>query len=93
MNLAGAVAAPRVHSQLWPERLELEDGISPDTADLLQNRGHRIAPARAMGAAHSVEWLGEGRGSLGMADPRRASGLAQPEPAGLRLRSAALSRP
>jgi gamma-glutamyltranspeptidase/glutathione hydrolase len=80
MNLAGAVTAPRIHSQLWPDRLELEDGISPDTANLLQKRGHWIAPASAMGAAHSVEWLGEGRGSLGMADQRRASGLAQPEP-------------
>ncbi|MFN9934148.1 MAG: gamma-glutamyltransferase, partial [Cyanobacteriota bacterium] len=86
-------AAPRMHSQLWPDQLEIEEGISPDTAELLQKRGHRIAPASAMGAAHSVEWLGAGRGSLGMADPRRASGLAQPEPAGLRLRSAAPSRP
>jgi gamma-glutamyltranspeptidase/glutathione hydrolase len=93
MNLAGAVAAPRIHSQLWPDRLELEEGISPDTAELLQKRGHRIAPASAMGAAHSVEWLGAGRGSLGMADPRRASGLAQPEPAGLRPRSAVPSPP
>jgi gamma-glutamyltranspeptidase/glutathione hydrolase len=93
MNLAGAGAAPRIHSQLWPDRLELEDGLSPDTAYLLQQRGHRVTPASAMGAAHSVEWLGEGRGSLGMADPRRAAGLAQPEPAALRPWPAAPSPP
>ncbi|MFM7514868.1 MAG: gamma-glutamyltransferase, partial [Cyanobium sp.] len=29
-NLATAVAAPRIHSKLWPDRLELEEGISHD---------------------------------------------------------------
>lgn len=79
MTLAEAVIAPRIHSQLWPDRLDGEQGISPDTLALLRAWGHRVAPAAAMGAANSVEWLGEGRGSLGIADPRRSTGLAQGE--------------
>lgn len=83
LNLAEAVIAPRIHSQLWPDRLDVEQGISPDTLALLRAWGHRVAPAAAMGAANSVEWLGEGKGSLGIADPRRTTGLAQAEEAGL----------
>ncbi|MCX5956418.1 MAG: gamma-glutamyltransferase [Cyanobacteria bacterium] len=71
-NLATAVAAPRIHSQLWPDRLLLEEGFSPDTRSLLEGRGHRLQPSAAMGAANSVEVLAPlGSGSLGAVDPRR----------------------
>jgi len=71
-NLGTAVAAPRIHSQLWPDRLSLEEGISPDTRRLLESMGHIIQPSPAMGAANSVELLAPlGRGSLGVVDPRR----------------------
>jgi gamma-glutamyltranspeptidase/glutathione hydrolase len=69
-NLATAVAAPRIHSQLWPDRLDLEEGLSPDTRRLLEAMGHTIQLRPAMGAAHSVEVLAPGgRGSLGVVDP------------------------
>ncbi|MFM9104431.1 MAG: gamma-glutamyltransferase, partial [Cyanobium sp.] len=72
LNLAGAVASPRVHSQLWPDQISHEQGISPDTLQLLRRRGHQLQLAPAMGSANSVEVLPalEG-GSLGVADPRR----------------------
>ena len=71
-NLATAVAAPRIHSQLWPDRLSLEEGISPDTRRLLEAMGHVTQPSPAMGAANSVEVLAPvGSGSLGVVDPRR----------------------
>jgi len=71
-NLATAVAAPRIHSQLWPDRLSLEEGFSPDTRSLLEGMGHRLHPSAAMGAANSVEVLAPlGSGSLGAVDPRR----------------------
>ena len=71
-NLATAVAAPRIHSQLWPDRLSLEEGISPDTRRLLEAMGHITQPSPAMGAANSVEVLApRGSGSLGAVDPRR----------------------
>lgn len=76
-NLATAVAAPRIHSQLWPDRLALEEGFSPDTRALLERLGHSLQNAPAMGAANSVEVLApRGSGSLGVADPRRGRTLA-----------------
>ena len=81
LNLAAAVAEPRIHSQLLPDVLDWEQGLSPDSLALLQAWGHNLRPSRAMGAAQSVEWLGPdgGGGSLGVTDPRRAWALAQPE--------------
>jgi gamma-glutamyltranspeptidase/glutathione hydrolase len=78
LNLAGAVAAPRVHSQLWPDRLGFEEGISADTLRLIEAMGHQGHRMPAMGAANSVEVLPTG-GSLGVVDPRRAEGSAQGE--------------
>ena len=79
LNLASAVAEPRIHSQLWPDQISLEQGISPDTQRLLQQRGHRLVLVPAMGSANSVEVLPEGRGSVGVADPRRLDAAAVPE--------------
>ena len=31
LNLATSVATPRIHSQLWPDSLQIEQGLSPDT--------------------------------------------------------------
>jgi len=77
LNLAGAVASPRVHSQLWL------DQISHDTLELLRRRGHQLQLAPAMGSANSVEVLqptaGELGRSLGVADPRRLDSAAAAE--------------
>lgn len=78
-NLATAVASPRVHSQLWPDRLSHEQGLSPDTLALLAARGHSLAASSAMGSANSVELLWQPgpagspqlAGSSGVVDPRR----------------------
>ncbi len=78
LNLAGAVAAPRIHSQLWPDRIDAEEGLSPDSRRLLEAMGHGVRRAPAMGAANSVEVLAGG-GSLGTVDPRRAEGPAVAE--------------
>ena len=75
-NLATALAAPRIHSQLWPDRLALEEGFSPDTRSLLEGMGHHLQPSAAMGAANSVEVLAPlGSGNLGAVDPRRGRTL------------------
>jgi gamma-glutamyltranspeptidase/glutathione hydrolase len=83
LNLAGAVASPRLHSQLWPDQISHEQGISPDTLELLRRRGHQLQLAPAMGSANSVEVLppaaGTGGGSLGVADPRRLDAAAVAE--------------
>lgn len=82
LNLASAVAAPRIHSQLWPDQISMEQGISPDTVRLLEARGHRLQLTAAMGSANSVEvrYGAAGiAGSLGMADPRRLDAAAVAE--------------
>ena len=85
LNLASAVAVPRIHSQLWPDQISLEQGISADTQRLLQAMGHRLELAPAMGSANSVEVRypaaggSEPNGSFGVADPRRLDAAAVPE--------------
>lgn len=78
LNLASAVAAPRLHSQLWPDQLQLEQGFSPDTRQMLAAMGHTPVESPAMGSANSVEVL-PGGGSLGIADPRRRDAGVVPE--------------
>jgi gamma-glutamyltranspeptidase/glutathione hydrolase len=74
MNLAEATAAARVHHQWQPDRLWVEEGISPDTAAMLAAMGHNVEVGRAFGAAQSV--LSAPDGFRGMTDPRRPGGLA-----------------
>jgi gamma-glutamyltranspeptidase/glutathione hydrolase len=83
LNLASAVASARVHSQLWPDQISHEEGISSDTLELLARRGHRLQLAPAMGSANSVEVLPagdrDGGVTLGVADPRRLGAAAVAE--------------
>ncbi|MEB3256429.1 MAG: gamma-glutamyltransferase [Synechococcaceae cyanobacterium] len=78
LNLSGAVNAPRLHYQLQPDRLDLEEGFSADTLRLLAERGHSLRRSAVMGATNSVEVL-RGGGSLGTVDPRRGDSPATPE--------------
>jgi len=74
LGLASAVAAPRVHHQWLPDELRVEQGLSPDTLDLLRARGHTVVERDAMGSANSV--MRVPGGFLGAADPRREGALA-----------------
>jgi len=74
MNIQSAVNAPRIHHQWLPEELRIEEGISPDTVDLLQSRGHKVAQKEAMGAIQSI-MIGDGA-FHGAADPRRSTSSA-----------------
>ena len=74
MNIAEAVAAPRIHHQWLPDELRVESGLSVDTKAELRARGHRIVEKNAMGSANSVMRVKSG--FLGTADPRRRGALA-----------------
>lgn len=78
LNLATSVFSPRIHSQLWPDSLQLEQGFSPDTIERLRQQGHTLQFTRSMGSANSVERRPNG-GSLGVSDLRRPEGAAIPE--------------
>jgi gamma-glutamyltranspeptidase/glutathione hydrolase len=75
MGLGDAVAAPRIHHQWLPDKLDVEPGFSPDTVRLLRERGHDVRPMRAWGSAQTV--LHGTDGFHGIADPRRAGALAE----------------
>ena len=55
MNIATAVAAPRVHNQWMPDRTLVEPGISADTQRLLEAWGHNLTPTRrTIGRSNSL---------------------------------------
>ncbi len=70
MNVAEATAAPRMHHQWYPDKLQLETGFSPDTLRLLEAMGHEVAGTSfSMGSLQSVAIRnGVFRGA---SDPRR----------------------
>jgi gamma-glutamyltranspeptidase / glutathione hydrolase len=76
MNLQDAIDAPRFHHQWKPDRLEFEKGFSPDTIELLRQKGHHIDAlryvviARVEGIRLRNGWL-EG-GSDGRGDGKAA---------------------
>ncbi len=68
MNAMDAIAAPRIHHQWYPDELDVEKGVSPDTIAALRARGHKVTvkgPRNDMMAIRKDgDWL------EGAADPR-----------------------
>ncbi len=77
LNLAEAVAAPRVHHQWRPDTLVVETGLSPDTLAALRARGQNVAVGPTSGSANSIQVVPGGL--LGAADPRQRGTLAEGE--------------
>lgn len=73
MNIAAAAAAPRLHNQWLPDRVYVESGFSPDTLQLLEQRGHNIeGGARTLGRTQSI--MLENGHIYGATDTRRLGG-------------------
>ena len=75
MNIAEAVAAPRIHHQWLPDQVFAERGLSPDTIRLLEARGHKIVVGATFGSANSI--LVTPEGLTGTADPRQRGTAAE----------------
>jgi gamma-glutamyltranspeptidase/glutathione hydrolase len=75
MNIQEAVNAPRVHHQWLPDETRIEEGISPDTINILNEMGHTVSVKRTMGAASSILMDNKNGFYYGASDPRR-NGLA-----------------
>ena len=75
MNLAQAVAAPRIHHQWQPDVLMAEEGVSPDTLALLRAKGHNVKVGATSGSANSV--MAEDGLLAGASDPRQRGTLAE----------------
>ncbi len=68
MNVAAAVAAPRLHHQWLPDEVRVEHGFPDKVLDALKARGHAIAMPLGQTSANSIAVTADGL--LGAADPR-----------------------
>jgi gamma-glutamyltranspeptidase/glutathione hydrolase len=77
MNIQQAIDAPRIHHQWLPDEIVFEPfGLSGDTQEALNKRGHKLAKPRYLGDAEGI-MIEEKTGiRLGATDPRRSDGLA-----------------
>ncbi|HER34633.1 MAG TPA: gamma-glutamyltransferase [Halothiobacillaceae bacterium] len=75
MNIQTAVSVPRIHHQWLPDEIRIEQGISPDTVQRLQEKGHTVVTKSAMGAIQSI-LIGPDGTLYGGADPRRSTSSA-----------------
>ena len=73
MNLAEAIAAPRIHYQWKPDILFLEKGISPLTQSILKQKSYNIKKSRAAGSIQAI--MIKDKTLFGFSDPRSPDGL------------------
>ncbi|EAW1759018.1 gamma-glutamyltransferase [Salmonella enterica subsp. enterica] len=74
MNVAEATNAPRFHHQWLPDELRVEKGFSPDTLNLLEQKGQKVALKEAMGSTQSI-MVGPDGELYGASDPRSVDDL------------------
>jgi gamma-glutamyltranspeptidase / glutathione hydrolase len=68
MDIAAAVAAPRLHHQWMPDEVRAEPGFPDDVLAALRTMGHRVMDSGGYSSANSI--LVRANGLLGAADPR-----------------------
>ncbi len=72
MNVAEAIMTPRVHHQWLPDELRIEEGISPDTIQLLEKQGYKVVTKATMGRVQIIQAKDDG--FYGASDPRNPDG-------------------
>jgi gamma-glutamyltranspeptidase/glutathione hydrolase len=68
MDVAAAVAAPRLHHQWLPDEVRIERGFADDTLAGLRAKGHRVIEPLGYSSANSIAVTANGL--LGAPDPR-----------------------
>jgi gamma-glutamyltranspeptidase/glutathione hydrolase len=68
MDVAAAVAAPRLHHQWMPDEVKVEPGFPDEVLAGLRARGHSVAESMGYSSANSI--LVTPNGLLGAPDPR-----------------------
>ncbi len=68
MDVAAAVAAPRLHQQWLPDEVRIEHGFAEDTLAGLRARGHQLVEPMGQTSANSIAVMPNGL--LGAPDPR-----------------------
>lgn len=74
MNVAEAVAAPRMHNQWLPDEARFENGFSPEVLDDLRKRGHTVLTPLSQTSANSIAVTPNGL--AGAPDPRTRGAFA-----------------
>jgi gamma-glutamyltranspeptidase/glutathione hydrolase len=74
MDVAAAVAVPRLHHQWMPDVVRVEHGFPADVLAALQAKGHAIVAPLGQTSANSIAVTADGL--LGAADPRTRGGEA-----------------
>jgi gamma-glutamyltranspeptidase/glutathione hydrolase len=75
MDVAAAVAAPRLHHQWLPDEVRIEHGFADGTLAALRAKGHRVIEPLGRTSANSIAVTD--MGLLGAPDPRsRGAGAA-----------------
>jgi gamma-glutamyltranspeptidase / glutathione hydrolase len=74
MDIAAAVAAPRLHDQWMPDQIYAEPGFSDEVIAALQAGGDKVVPQLPFTSANSITITP--RGFVGAADPRARDALA-----------------
>jgi gamma-glutamyltranspeptidase/glutathione hydrolase len=74
MDVAAAVAAPRVHHQWMPDVVRVERGFPQETLDALRAKGHQVIEPLGQTSANSIAVTPNGL--LGAPDPRTRGAAA-----------------
>jgi gamma-glutamyltranspeptidase / glutathione hydrolase len=74
MDVAAAVAAPRLHHQWMPDVVRVERGFPQETLDALRTRGHEVVEPLGQTSANSIGATPSGL--LGAPDPRTRGAAA-----------------
>jgi gamma-glutamyltranspeptidase/glutathione hydrolase len=77
MDIAAAVAAPRLHHQWMPDEVRVERGFPDDGLAALTAMGHRVVAPMGQTSANSI--LVTTDGLLGAPDPRTRGAEAAPQ--------------
>jgi len=77
MDVAAAVAAPRLHHQWMPDEVRIERGFPSEVLAELSAKGHRIVQPMGETSANSI--LVTSNGLLGAPDPRTRGAEAAPQ--------------
>jgi gamma-glutamyltranspeptidase / glutathione hydrolase len=70
MSPEAAIAQPRIHHQWSPDELAVERALPADVQAGLAARGHKLKVNTAMGVTQIVGRTTDGKGFVGVADPR-----------------------
>jgi gamma-glutamyltranspeptidase/glutathione hydrolase len=77
MDVAAAVAAPRLHHQWMPDDVKVEPGFPEEVLAALRAKGHRVTESMGYSSANSI--LVTASGLLGAPDPRTRGAEAAPQ--------------